>query len=172
MDLPTSDDKTRLTVFSAKGRLEIPDLSLHTIEDHEDNLLRHFELPGLNYSRVEDEFTDLYVCTHGARDCRCADRGGPLAEALRQETSTDPSIRIHEVAHVGKHNLAANVLVYPLGEWLGLLTAEDAPRLVEALRRVKCRPFTGTDPPLMLNHWRGRRGLSKEEQLALFARFS
>ena len=54
----------------------------------------------------------LYVCTHGARDCRCGDTGGAVARAIRaelnrrqQRNASDPSTRVKlaEVAHVGGH---------------------------------------------------------------------
>lgn len=41
---------------------------------------------------------EVLVCTHGSRDCRCSDHGGPLVEALRRE-----GVSVKEIAHVGGH---------------------------------------------------------------------
>lgn len=49
---------------------------------------------------------EILVCTHGSRDCRCADRGGPLVLALRKEVNRrglQSQVKIGEVAHVGGH---------------------------------------------------------------------
>ena len=49
---------------------------------------------------------EVFVCTHGARDCRCSDRGGPLVQALRHEISKrglEQDVQIREIAHVGGH---------------------------------------------------------------------
>ena len=60
-----------------------------------------------------DKEVYLLVCTHGSRDCRCRDRGGPLIEALKSELfvrgkrdgegSVWSRIRVGEAAHVGGH---------------------------------------------------------------------
>ena len=49
---------------------------------------------------------EILVCTHGSRDCRCADRGGALVRALRNEVRKrrlGDTVRIGEIAHVGGH---------------------------------------------------------------------
>ena len=49
---------------------------------------------------------EVYVCTHGSRDCRCGDTGGSLVLALREEVrrrGLDEQVRIGEIAHVGGH---------------------------------------------------------------------
>ena len=48
----------------------------------------------------------LYVCTHGARDCRCGETGGEVARALRSEVArrgVGDEVCVGEVAHVGGH---------------------------------------------------------------------
>jgi hypothetical protein len=106
------------TVFSSQGRLEIPELSLGNMGEFEDVLDRHIAAghsgPPVVERRVED-CIHLYVCTHGARDCRCGDIGGKVARALRDEIrhrlerdSHDAvlrSVRLAEVGHVGGHQL-------------------------------------------------------------------
>lgn len=44
---------------------------------------------------------DIYVCTHGARDCRCGDIGGELIHILRE--TAPPDVRVFDIAHVGGH---------------------------------------------------------------------
>ena len=49
---------------------------------------------------------EIFVCTHGARDCRCSDRGGPLVDALRKEIARrglGDAVSVKEIAHVGGH---------------------------------------------------------------------
>lgn len=80
----------------------------------------------------------IYVCTHAARDCRCGDVGGLVIEAFRKEVyrrGLISVVKLGETGHVGGHKLislnsrsdvkcdqtslryAANVLIYPQGEW-------------------------------------------------------
>lgn len=50
--------------------------------------------------------SEILVCTHGSRDCRCADQGLPLVETLEKEIQRlglDDRIRVSQVAHVGGH---------------------------------------------------------------------
>lgn len=53
---------------------------------------------------------------------------------------------------------AGNVITYPTGDWYGNLQAAHLPKLLEHLD-------AGT---VFWDHWRGRAGLSKEEQIHLF----
>ena len=53
-----------------------------------------------------DVVKEVYVCTHGSRDCRCSERGGDLVDTLREQVKVrglHDSIRIGEIAHVGGH---------------------------------------------------------------------
>ncbi|EJD07803.1 uncharacterized protein FOMMEDRAFT_25078 [Fomitiporia mediterranea MF3/22] len=110
-------------------------------------------------------------------------------------------IRIGEVGHVGGHKYAANLLAFPFGDWLGNLTPAHAPLVLDAiasrlllLQMLESRKFdnragqSGSDVngdgkvnvvealsvPLILDPtiWRGRMGLSKDEQTMLFERYS
>lgn len=66
---------------------------------------------------------DIYVCTHGSRDCRCADLGEPLYQALVKEVvrrKLGESVKVRRVGHVGGHKWAGNALVYRndgRGDW-------------------------------------------------------
>jgi hypothetical protein len=104
----------RLTAFSnARGKLEIDAVSLANVDDVGEALRAHAEPPASSHSQTSpSDDIHLYVCTHGARDCRCGDIGGAVVRAIRDELdkrrqrrATDPSTRIKvaEVAHVGGH---------------------------------------------------------------------
>ncbi len=69
------------------------------------------------------------VCTHGTHDVCCALRGRPVAAALAR---THPDLT-WEISHVGGDRFAANALVLPGGHYLGQLTAEGAPDVVDRL---------------------------------------
>jgi hypothetical protein len=52
----------------------------------------------------EDDPIEVYVCTHGQRDCRCADAGGALVDALREEIAKqglEKRVQLFEVSHLG-----------------------------------------------------------------------
>ena len=52
----------------------------------------------------------IYVCTHAARDCRCGDVGGSVAEALREEIDKRglaSTVRLGETGHVGGHKFGS-----------------------------------------------------------------
>ena len=98
------------TIFSASsGRLEIPHVSLENVDEVERAILDHVEGPR---SELTSQEVHIYVCTHGARDCRCGDRGRKVYDALVDSVNSarerDPGgpasrVRIGEVGHVGGH---------------------------------------------------------------------
>lgn len=159
-----------LAFASNRRRLRIPSVSMDNFEDTCAQLNEYMERPSTGI--VDPYGLHLYVCTHGARDCRCGKWGSEVADALREEISkrrqadsTGQYSRIvtGEVGHVGGHQHAANVLVFPYGEWLGQLRPKDVP---EVLDNIVKQPLSMdlTRTPL-ITHWRGRMGLNKEEQL-------
>ncbi|KAI8970548.1 Sucrase/ferredoxin-like-domain-containing protein [Trametes punicea] len=185
------------------GRLEIPELSLANLDDVDEKLRalvahaasrggKHAEIDGTGGEGVReleglDRRLHLYVCTHGARDCRCGEGGNEVARAFRRELAKRgigaKDVVLGEVAHVGGHKYAANVLVYPYGDWLGTVQAFDVPALLDEIlawharhqERVAQSAGSGQDakvemPPLCPPFWRGRMGFHKEEQIALFQR--
>ncbi|KAH7915539.1 Sucrase/ferredoxin-like-domain-containing protein [Hygrophoropsis aurantiaca] len=179
---PPGEEKLQeyyMTAFSsARGCLEVPKVSLENVDEVEARLREHVE-PATDASAQNDSSQDIhvYVCTHGARDCRCGDTGGAVVKAIRKELQkrresnpADPShrIKLAETGHVGGHKYAANVLVYPQGEWLGLVNPEDVPQVLDAILALPSRPLNANDAPLCPPHWRGRMDLSKEEQIELF----
>ena len=108
----TSGETHSATAFSALGgRLEIPEITLESLDEVEEKLRKHIVGP---LPEVATEEIHLYVCTHGARDCRCGSIGRAVVDTLRVEVEErmkqDPNglvsrIKIGEVAHVGGHQL-------------------------------------------------------------------
>ncbi|KAH0828703.1 Sucrase/ferredoxin-like-domain-containing protein [Lanmaoa asiatica] len=182
---PTREDAQtyHLTAFSsAQGKLEIEAVSLANVEAVGGALRAHVEPRTCDApSAIHSDEIHLYVCTHGARDCRCGDTGGTVARTIRAELDrrqrrhvSDPSkrIKLAEVAHVGGHKYAANVLVYPHGEWLGKVEPGNVPEMIDAILARPIRPMHAEEMPICLSHWRGRMGLSKDEQIELINRFA
>lgn len=107
--------KQPATVFTAAGgRLEIPDITLENMDQVEEKLKVHLNGP---LSKETGDEIHLYVCTHGARDCRCGTKGGLLVHALREEMlnyqrlypdGLAGRIKIGQVSHVGQHKLSDN----------------------------------------------------------------
>jgi len=101
------------TAFStSRGCLEIPEVSIHNVDEVGEKLREHIEGPNSGIRDNRDCDMHLYVCTHGARDCRCGDMGGLVVKALRKEVEKrnrvnpfGPSgrLKIAEVGHVGGH---------------------------------------------------------------------
>ncbi|KAF9021334.1 hypothetical protein BDZ89DRAFT_245028 [Hymenopellis radicata] len=95
-------------------RLDIPSLSLNNVAHVADRIAER-RSPHTEHAQDTDVY--LYVCTHGARDCRCGTTGVETARALREEIAAHGAaasrLKVAEVAHVGGHVYAANVLIYP-----------------------------------------------------------
>lgn len=81
----------------------------------------------------------VLVCTHGKRDACCARLGRSFVEALLTVASAQAG-QIWECSHIGGHRFAAVTLTLPHGIVHGRLTAEDAPRVVEALESASVLP--------------------------------
>ncbi|BEJ10914.1 hypothetical protein CspHIS471_0103360 [Cutaneotrichosporon sp. HIS471] len=111
------------------------------------------ELPG------ESEMPkEVLVCTHGARDCRCADYGSPLVKALREQ-----GVAVREIGHVGGHKWAANALLLPSMDMLSNLRASDAAAVASFNQNRDSKSA-------MWAHWRGRLGLNDEQQARVWER--
>lgn len=101
----------------------------------------------------------LLVCVHGARDARCGACGPPLVEGFRaalKARGLENQVAVYRSSHVGGHKYAGNVLIYPGGDWYGYLTPADVPRIVE--RHI-------LEGEVVWDKWRGRMGLSQDEQV-------
>jgi hypothetical protein len=121
----------------------------HLVGDRVSERIHHERLSGHH----------VFVCTHGNRDPRCGMCGPPLVdglcEALEAHGLSD-SVTVRGASHVGGHRFAGNVLIYPGGDWYGYVTPQDVPRIVE-------RHIVGGE--ILVDLWRGRMGLTPQEQL-------
>lgn len=117
-DTSVRTKKQPATAFTvAGGRLEIPDVTLENMDQVEQKLKDHLNGP---LSKDTSDEIHLYVCTHGARDCRCGTRGNLLVNALREEKANyqqsypeGPAkrIKIGQVSHVGGHKLSLTLFL-------------------------------------------------------------
>lgn len=98
----------------------------------------------------------VLVCTHGSRDCRCAERGVPLVQALREE-----GLDVREVAHVGGHRWAANALLLPSLDMFSNLDAGGARAFARFVSSA------GAENVREWEHWRGRMGYDDLTQARL-----
>ena len=97
------------------------------------------------------------VCTNGARDPCCAERGRPLAAALQKEFGD----RVWESSHIGGDRFAPNLVCFPHGVYFGRVAPSDGPRLAMEVDQGL----------LSLDHYRGRSCYPFEVQAAeYFAR--
>ncbi|KAI0277081.1 hypothetical protein BGY98DRAFT_982394 [Russula aff. rugulosa BPL654] len=161
----TDDTETYglLAFASNRRRLSIPSVSMDNFEDTCVQLNNYMEQPSTG---VVDPY-GLHLVY-----CRCGEWGSKVADAFREEIfkrrQTDPTgqyswIVMGEVGHVGGHQHAANVLVFPYGEWLGQLRPKDVPGVLDTIvKQPSSMDLTRTP---LITHWRGRMGLNKEEQL-------
>jgi hypothetical protein len=127
----------------------------------EDHLIGNRPSDRLPFTYFDESY--VFVCSHGNRDDRCGQCGPPLVDRFRAELETrmlSEQIHVRKVSHLGGHAYAGNVLIYPGGHWYGYVTPADVPLLIDTH---------------LVNHritkslWRGRMGLSPEEQLAQYA---
>jgi hypothetical protein len=98
------------------------------------------------------------VCAHNTRDPRCGKCGPTLQIAFQSELSKlglKEKTDVWRSSHLSGHRFAGIVVCYPSGNWYGRVTPKDIPALVKA-EMVDHKHFK----PL----WRGRIGLSVEEQ--------
>lgn len=71
---------------------------------------------------------------------------------------------------------APNLLIYPYGDWYGLLSPVQVSQILADIRATAetrgVRPLEGTEELVLSSHglrehWRGRMGMNKEEQALL-----
>lgn len=108
-----------LRLFAAYVRTDSPWVETASLSDvHE---ILDIDFAGLATGRSPglqcDDSPMFLVCTHGRHDACCAERGRPLAQALRRAA---PGLT-WEVSHVGGDRFAPNVVVLPHGLYYGRL---------------------------------------------------
>ncbi|KAG8772145.1 hypothetical protein FRC15_002945 [Serendipita sp. 397] len=99
----------------------------------------------------------VMVCTHGSRDCRCGEHGTAVYGAFIKEISSRKlwhRFNVCEVSHVGGHAYAANVLVYPYGDWYGTMRPEDIPSFIDSIDGIEGgESLSGPQSPLWRGSW-------------------
>ncbi|GAA5935241.1 uncharacterized protein JCM15063_000979 [Sporobolomyces koalae] len=151
--------------------IHYPRFSLSSLREFESDLASL--PPPASASSAADNRVDIYVCTHGTRDCRCGDLGEQFYQALSARIGQSATaakdqdrIRVARIAHVGGHKFAVNVLVYRQAQqtcdWYGMLDpVNDVATLIDHALEPQ-----GRDP--LYKFWRGRLGISQEETKALY----
>jgi hypothetical protein len=91
------------------------------------------------------------------RDERCGCKGPELLQWLKDSApEANKPLNLWTSSHYGGHRYAAACIVYPSGDWFGLLNEEDrAKSMLDAVN--------GEDPLLVYELWRGRMGLSAQQ---------
>ena len=101
----------------------------------------------------------ILICVHTNRDPRCGFCGPLLADLFSRilaERGLDGQVAVHRTSHLGGHEYAGNVVLYPGGDWYGYVTPSDVPRIIE-------KHIQGGQ--IVVDRWRGRMGLTREEQM-------
>ncbi|MFN2590013.1 MAG: sucrase ferredoxin, partial [Actinomycetota bacterium] len=80
---------------------------------------------GEHVEGAEAASSAFLVCTNGARDRCCAERGRAVAAALAEAVGD----RAWECSHIGGDRFAANLVCFPHGVYYGRVGADDAARL-------------------------------------------
>ncbi|KAI9981031.1 hypothetical protein PInf_010385 [Phytophthora infestans] len=114
------------------------------------------EQENLQYTRMENAY-HMMVCGHAARDERCGCKGPELLEWLKNSApDANKPLNLWTSSHYGGHRYAAACIVYPSGDWFGLLNEENkAKGMLEAVN--------DQDPLRIFELWRGRMGLTAKE---------
>jgi hypothetical protein len=105
----------------------------------------------------------VLVCVHMNRDPRCGVCGPALADLFEQELAKRAlagQVAVHHTSHLGGHEYAGNVVIYPGGDWYGYVTPPDVTRIIEN------HILSGQ---ILADRWRGRMGLTREEQIQMVA---
>ncbi|CAI5744076.1 unnamed protein product [Peronospora destructor] len=120
------------------------------------DLVAFLELTNLQYTRMEEGYY-MMVCGHAARDERCGCKGPELLQWLKELASdAKKPLSLWTSSHYGGHRYAAACIVYPSGDWFGLLNDKDkAKRMLDAIN--------DEDPLQLYELWRGRMALTPQD---------
>jgi hypothetical protein len=92
------------TAFSIHGKpQQIDRIALSNLDQVVERIVTPSGTP------TDSDSMHVYVCTHGARDCRCGETGGQVAETLREEIgrrNLSSFVKLGEASHVGGHKFA------------------------------------------------------------------
>lgn len=118
-------------------------------------MLKH---ENLQYLRMEKAY-HMLVCGHTTRDERCGCMGPKLLQWLKNMApDAKKPLNLWISSHYGGHRHAANCIVYPRGDWFGLLNDEEKAKNM-------FRAVNDEDPLRVYELWRGRLGLTVQEML-------
>lgn len=123
-------------------------------------------LPGVSTAKLPGLW--MLVCAHSKRDFRC-EQCGPKLACMLQQVSSEVPVRVLKSSHIGGHRWAGNVIVYPAGDWFGLVNSQvQAGRIVEHYSR---RLLGGDDtlPADLQELWRGDASTAQSDAKAKFA---
>lgn len=134
----TSERGYDLLVFPECVRMNIVPKEEHE-EEHEGPLTLNWSsvdfaaLPPLTWKCF------MFVCTHRLRDKRCGVGGSLCFNALLEEAEARQrhDLAIFEMAHVGGHAYAGNVLAFPGAHLFGRVTPCHAKLVVDMVRDTK-----------------------------------
>ena len=114
---------------------------------------------GQNQFKPEPYPKNLFlVCAHNTRDPRCGGCGPAIQIAFHAELAKlglKENTDVWRSSHLSGHRFAGIVVCYPSGNWYGRVKPKDISTLVKA-------ELVDHKPHKLL--WRGRMGLSVEEQ--------
>ena len=101
---PSDEEAYSATSFSKWGSIvELEELTLSNVQD----AVQRITAPRPTVVRGDAVGPlHIYICTHAARDCRCGDVGGLVAEAFRKEIGRrglTSVVKLGETGHVGGH---------------------------------------------------------------------
>jgi len=122
----------------------------------QEQLVHSRNVAGLDHGLLTG--THVFVCVHQRRDPRCGACGPAVAERFQAELRARgllDTVTVRRTSHVGGHQHAGNVLIYPGGTWYGRVTTDDVPRIIDQ-HIVAGRTVADL--------WRGEMGLTKPEQ--------
>ncbi|KAK1942861.1 Altered inheritance of mitochondria protein 32 [Phytophthora citrophthora] len=166
-----SDKPTEILEEGAHDILVFPDfVRVHNVVPSQISTLvsksleKDLDLPALlkqenlQYTSMEEAY-HMMVCGHAARDERCGCKGPELLGWLKDSSpDANKPLNLWTSSHYGGHRYAAACIVYPSGDWFGLLNDEDkAKGMLDAVNNE--------DPLRVYELWRGRMGLTAQEML-------
>jgi (2Fe-2S) ferredoxin len=98
--------------------------------------------------------TLILVCVHAARDNRCGRAGPQIIEEMKNQllerSISNDSITVAGSSHIGGHKYAGVLVVYPSGDWYGLISKRNVCELLDHV-------IAGTK---YLKGWRGNESLN------------
>jgi len=80
---------------------------------------------------VEDN--TIFICSHNKNDQRCGFCGPIIFKEFEKLLDGNNKNNLYHISHVGGHKYAANVIVYPPGNWYGYIKPEDVTQLFLSL---------------------------------------